>query len=144
MKEKVDIYFEFIGVEQPAYFDIDIATNGICNVIKKEGGTPGYISYIFVDDAYLLQLNRDYLKHDEYTDIITFNYNEELGNISADIYISLTRVEENALLYGGTVKEECYRVMIHGILHLFGYNDHSDMEKKNMRIREEQYLALFR
>lgn len=98
------------------------------------------ISFIFCSDDYLLDLNRNFLSHDYYTDVITFD-NSEQFSFSGDIFISLDRVRENALVFNQTFIDELHRVMIHGILHLVGYDDISDLEQSIMRDKEDYYLA---
>lgn len=101
------------------------------------------INYILCSDEYLLQVNRDYLNHDYYTDIITFNNSEPQGDLlEADIFISVDRVADNAREMGVTHQEEFSRVLIHGILHLAGYNDKTDEEQAIMTSMEDKYLAL--
>jgi probable rRNA maturation factor len=100
----------------------------------------GNISIIFCSDEYLLNINREYLEHDYYTDIITFDASEEEEQISGDIFISVGRVKENAEGLGVSFTEEMHRVIIHGILHLCGFADKSDQEAKSMRSREEACL----
>jgi rRNA maturation RNase YbeY len=99
------------------------------DVIKKEKRTVGDITYIFCDDDYLLERNKEFLDHNTLTDIITFNYCID-NNISSDIMISIDRVKENSTTFENSFNEELKRVMIHGILHLIGYNDKSDKEKE--------------
>lgn len=101
----------------------------------------GEISVILLSDEDLLKINIDYLNHDYYTDIITFDYSEGC-KISGDLYISVDRVKENAQKYGYRFEEELKRVIIHGILHLCGYNDKSRKEQHEMRKKEDYYLAL--
>lgn len=110
-------------------------------VIRKEGKVPGDISYIFCDDDYMLERNQNFLNHDTYTDIITFD--ECIGDIIAgSILISLNRVEENAQLFNKIFENELLRVVVHGTLHLCGYKDKSDEEAKTMRQKEDESLAL--
>lgn len=110
-------------------------------VIRKEGKVPGDISYIFCDDDYMLERNQNFLNHDTYTDIITFD--ECVGNIVAgSILISLDRVAENAKLFNKTFENEFLRVVVHGTLHLCGYKDKTDEEAKTMRQKEDESLAL--
>ena len=111
-------------------------------VIRREGLTPGDISYLFCDDAFLLERNIQYLNHDTYTDIITFD--RCVGElVSGDIMISLERVGENAQKFGDTFDEELLRVIVHGTLHLCGYKDKSDEEAAIMRRKEQESIALF-
>lgn len=119
--------------------DTDRLSSWINNVIDKEGFTCGEINYIFCNDNYLHKLNVQFLDHDTLTDIISFDYT--MGNlISGDIYISITRVAENAQLFQTTFENELFRVMIHGILHYCGYKDKSTSEKTEMRAKEDEHL----
>ncbi|MBK8805126.1 MAG: rRNA maturation RNase YbeY [Bacteroidales bacterium] len=97
-----------------------------------------YINIIFCSDEYLLNINKEYLSHDYFTDIITFDYSET--TISSDIFISLDRIKENSNELKISYKSELYRVIIHGVLHLVGYDDTSDIEKKEMTSMEDFYL----
>lgn len=110
----------------------------IRNTIKLYGKKEGNINYIFCSDEYILDINKKYLEHDYFTDIITFNYCED-DTINGDIYISLERVEENSVLYG-TQDDEIYRVIIHGILHLCGFEDNTPEEIDEMRRMEDEAL----
>jgi rRNA maturation RNase YbeY len=105
---------------------------------------PWYINFIFCSDEYLSELNKTYLKHDGLTDILTFPFAEEPETISGDIYISVDRVKENAENFGEQMEQELRRVMIHGILHLMGYKDKTEDEKKRMRKKENHYLKKFK
>lgn len=110
-------------------------------VIRKEGKFTGDISYVFCDDAYMIQQNNAFLQHDTYTDIITFD--ECVGDvISGSILISADRVAENASKFGKTFENELLRVVVHGTLHLCGYKDKSESEAKLMRQKEDESLAL--
>lgn len=108
-------------------------------VIKKEGFVPGNISIIFTNDDYLLDINRKYLGKDYYTDVIGFNYSSG-DTISGDIVISIDRVRENSVTYSTVLKDEIDRVIIHGVLHLVGYDDSNDHERLIMRDKEDHYL----
>lgn len=114
----------------------------IFDLIKKESKTCGDISFIFCSDQYLLPLNKKYLKHDYYTDVITFNYCEN-DIISGDIFISAERIRDNYIKHNTEFFNELYRVMFHGILHLIGYNDKTADEKKLMKEKEDFYLNEF-
>lgn len=109
------------------------------HIILSEGKKMGDINYIFCDDEYLLKINQDYLQHDYYTDIITFDYVKG-KKISGDIFVSVTRVSENAPLLSKSFEEELHRVMAHGVLHLCGYKDKTETEIKEMRSKEDFYL----
>ncbi len=113
--------------------------NKIEFLISNENKIDGELSFIFCSDNYLLGINKNYLKHDFYTDVITFDYCEN-DIISGDIFISIERIKENAKTFNTTFENELYRVMIHGILHLVGYNDKTDKEQKQMREKENFYL----
>ena len=108
-------------------------------VIESEGAITGELSIVFSSDNYLLSMNRDYLHHDYYTDVITFDYSEN-KIISGDIFISVERVIENACLFEVSVSEELDRVILHGVLHLLGYNDSNDLDVSIMRSKEAHYL----
>ncbi|RTE54846.1 rRNA maturation RNase YbeY [Arenibacter aquaticus] len=114
----------------------------IGRIIVSEGDVLGKLDYIFCDDEYLLGINRQYLNHDTYTDIITFPY-EEVGGISGDIFISIDRVRENAKEYRVDFETELKRVMAHGVLHLLGYGDKSEEEAVLMRSKENEKIKLF-
>jgi len=106
--------------------------------LEKEVGT---INYIFCDDDYLLEINKEYLSHNTYTDIISFDYSDK-NKLSGDIYISIERVKENATSYATSFENELSRVLIHGILHFAGFKDKSKIEKSVMREQEDYYLSL--
>lgn len=113
----------------------------IKQVIEAKGKKTGNITYIFCDDEYLLEVNKQYLQHDYYTDVITFDYVEN-DLISGDIFISTDRVRENALAFGSSETEELHRVIIHGALHLLGLKDKSEKEASQMRQAENEALKL--
>ncbi|MDO6491379.1 MULTISPECIES: rRNA maturation RNase YbeY [unclassified Cellulophaga] len=114
----------------------------INRIIASEEHLVGDINYIFCDDAYLLNINQQYLDHDTYTDIITFDYTDGKV-ISSDIYISVERVKENAVDFKVDFDVEMLRVMAHGVLHLAGYKDKSTEEAALMRSKEEEKIKLF-
>jgi metalloprotein, YbeY/UPF0054 family len=113
--------------------------NWIKTVIKKYDKQVGEISYLFCNDEKILEINRHYLQHDYYTDIITFDYSEG-DKISGDIFVSLDTVRSNSQKYQTDFQEELYRVIIHGVLHLCGINDTSEGERKEMREAEDKAL----
>ena len=119
----------------------DSISEWLKHAIRLEKKALGEINYIFCDDEYLLKKNQDFLNHDTLTDIITFDYSEE-NKLSADIFISIERVKENALIFAVPFEKELKRVIIHGILHLIGYKDKSEEETKTMRNKENFYLAI--
>jgi probable rRNA maturation factor len=110
--------------------------------ITSSNKITGDINYIFCSDEYLKQINIEYLNHDYYTDIITFNYNEG-EQVSGDIYISLDRVRDNANEFKVNFHTELQRVIIHGILHLVGLDDKDEKEKEEMRKAEDEYMDLY-
>jgi probable rRNA maturation factor len=114
----------------------------IKQVISHEGGELKSIAFIFCSDPYLHQINLQYLKHDTYTDIITFDNSEEHGEIEGDIFISIERIKENSKNLRKSFQEELHRVMIHGVLHLLGYSDKTRNQKAEMRIKEDLCLSL--
>ena len=110
-------------------------------IAVEESHEVGDITFVFCDDNYLLKINKEFLDHDTYTDIITFDYS--IGNeMISEIYVSIDRVKENAKKYKQTFENEIHRVMIHGVLHLCGYNDKLAEEKQIMRDKENHYLSL--
>ena len=110
-------------------------------LVKQELREIGDITFVFCDDNYLHKINLEFLDHDTYTDIITFDYS--VGNeVISEIYISIDRVEENAKKYSQTFENEIHRVMIHGVPHLCGYNDKLAEERQIMRDKENHYLSL--
>ncbi|WP_047095101.1 rRNA maturation RNase YbeY [Chryseobacterium lactis] len=113
------------------------------DLILSEGKKTGEINYIFCDDEYLLKINQDYLQHDYYTDIITFDYVKG-KTISAEIFVSLQRISDNASTLSRDYEDELRRVLAHGILHLIGYKDKTEEEEKEMRRMEDLYLAKYR
>ena len=108
---------------------------------EQEGYAVGELNYIFCSDEHVLQVNRDYLQHDYYTDIITFDQSDEEGKIEGDIFISVERVADNAAELGITADQEMRRVLAHGLLHLCGYGDKTDEEAALMRAKEDEWLS---
>lgn len=133
---KIAFYFEDI---QPLRLKKIVLISHIKYLINSELMIVGDLSIIFCSDDYLLNINKQYLDHDYYTDIITFNYVEN-KTISGDLFISVERITENAANYDTDMEKELLRVIFHGILHLIGYNDKTEEEKKLMREKEEFYL----
>jgi probable rRNA maturation factor len=133
---KINIFFEDID-----NFSVPkkLLKNKIVEIINAEKNEAGEINIIFCSDEYLLEINKKYLNHDYYTDIVTFNYVEE-NVISGDLYISNERVKENALKFEVDFINELYRVVFHGILHLCGYDDGTEVDKKVIRKKENYYL----
>lgn len=117
-----------------------LISSWITNAIIEEEKLLKEISYVFCTDDYLININQKHLNHDTYTDIITFDYTED-GNIISEIYISVDRVRENAKNLGVKTLDETHRVIIHGVLHLCGYNDKSELQAQEMRNKENYYLG---
>jgi len=113
--------------------------NWIRETIKNENRIPGTINIIFTSDKYLLNINNQFLSHNYFTDIVTFNYCEN-ETIIGEIFISKETVLNNSKRFFVSFEDEILRVIIHGVLHLIGYNDHSNEEKKIMREKENEYL----
>lgn len=135
----IEFFFEDI---KPFKTTFDDLKNHINYLIENELKQTGDISVIFCSDQYLLKINEQYLAHDYYTDIITFNYVEGTV-ISGDLFISADRVKENAGIYNAGFLQELYRVVFHGVLHLIGLNDETPEEKEIMREKENFYLDKF-
>lgn len=121
---------------------LDDYTDWVYRVLDSEKANSGTINFIFCDDDYLLNINQRFLDHDTYTDIITFDYSEK-NVISGDIFISIDRVKENAVRFGQKFTDELLRVMAHGLLHLLGYNDKTEKEIREMRLKEEDKIKMF-
>ena len=128
-----DITFRLEGIKEKRAW--------LIRSIESEGKNAGEINFIFCNDDYLHQMNREYLNHDTLTDVITFDYTEG-DMLSGDIFISIPRVKENAALYSLSFRDELNRVMMHGILHLCGYKDKTAREEKQMRGKEDEKLRL--
>jgi probable rRNA maturation factor len=114
----------------------------IAFLFRSEGKAPGNIQFVFCSDEYLLTINKQFLQHDYYTDIITFDLGGE-ENVDAEIYISVDRVRENAAGFGENTSREMLRVIFHGALHLCGYGDKTKSEITLMRLKESEYLKKF-
>ena len=140
MESAPSVLFHFeeidLKIENPSAL-----TQWIKDSIESENKELGSINYIFCSDQYLLKMNQDYLDHDTFTDIITFNYVEE-NIISGDLFISIERVKENSLTMELPFIAELKRVMIHGVLHLMGYDDKTPSETAQIRAKEDFYLTL--
>lgn len=114
----------------------------IKDVVILESSSIDCINFIFCSDKYLHATNVQYLNHDTYTDVITFDYSKNGSFLLSDIFISIERVEENAVQYNQTFMSELCTVMIHGVLHLLGYTDETDINKSIMRQLEKKYTSL--
>ncbi len=142
MANPSSIHFFYLGV----HFGLESRTRlkkYIIRQVEKESRKLKSLNYIFCSDKKLLEMNRQYLKHDYYTDIITFEYSENSREIVGEIYISVDRVRENAKILRTTFKEEIHRVIFHGILHLLGFKDKTSSQKRNIRKLEDQWLKKY-
>ncbi len=120
-------------------------TRWLNDVARAEQTKIADLSYIFCSDYYLLTINQQYLNHDYFTDVITFDHREQPTElIAGDIFISFDRVSDNSVQLLVPVADELHRVMVHGLLHLLGYGDSSTEEQLNMRHLEDKYLEVFR
>ena len=115
----------------------------IARLCKTEKQVAGEISFVFCSDAYLLNINRQFLKHDTFTDIISFDYTEPEQPLKGEIYISVDRIKENALKLGVSFSQEIHRVIFHGVLHLCGYKDKLKADKVLMTAKEDFYLRAY-
>ncbi len=136
----IRFFYENITFEVPQPQKIRI---WIKKIIQSEKYEVGEMNFIFCDDQYLHQINMEYLQHDTYTDIITFDQSESETIIDSDIYISIERVKENADNQGVMFENELKRVMIHGVWHILGFGDKSEEEAKIMRVKEDESLEQF-
>ena len=117
-------------------------TRWLKSVITFEFRLLGNINFVFCNDAYLHKINVEYLNHDTFTDIITFDNSDDFSTIEGDIYISIERITDNARKFSRPFDEELHRVLVHGILHLVGYSDKTPLLKSHMRKKEDEYLSL--
>lgn len=140
--QRSNIQFHYL-VPVSAFKERQATKRFIIDFLQKEGKTVGHINYIFCDDKYLLRINQQYLNHNTYTDIITFELNEKAAPVLSDVYISVERVRDNARSLSIPFKKELLRVIFHGALHLAGYKDKSPSEQVTMRERENFYLTKF-
>lgn len=136
-KSKVCFFFEkkFSGLNNRTKLKTFIE-----NLFQREGKSLLNINYIFCSDKRLLKINRQYLNHDYYTDIITFDLSKN-ESTEAEVYISIDRVRDNAHQIGTSILQELHRVILHGALHLCGYSDRNEREKSKMRSKEDEYLS---
>ena len=120
----------------------DEVRNWLCKVVEKENCVVENLNYIFCSDDFLHKMNRRYLHHDTFTDVIAFDLSEREKCLEGDIYISVQRVSENSIIFGVPFQEELARVIVHGTLHLLGYKDNSTVKKKVLRDKEDQALSM--
>lgn len=134
----IQIFFENTNFK----FSKHALKNIIKHIIINEGKKLKSISIIICNNDYILDINKRFLKHNYYTDIITFNYCEK-NLISGDLFISIEMIEHNSKKFKVSIEEEFHRIVIHGILHLLDYNDKTDEDIKIIRTKEDEYLKLF-
>ena len=137
------IIFTSIDIILPQNIDFGKLESWIEGVIIEEGKTLGEINYVFCNDDYLHKINLDFLQHDTFTDIITFPTTDDKEIISSEIFISLDRVKDNSIVLSTDFKSEFLRVVVHGILHLVGYDDKTKQQAKLMREKENIYINKF-
>jgi rRNA maturation RNase YbeY len=138
---KSSFYFE--ECETPSFFSGNTVNRWLERVVSGYSYKVGSLAFIFCRDDYLLEVNRKYLNHDYYTDVITFDYTEG-KRVAGDIFISLDTVQANAIEFKATYEEELHRVIVHGVLHLMGFKDKSEEEILLMRQSEENALELLK
>lgn len=138
LESNIQYFVEDVDFELPNEKTID---SWIIKTIQSENGKLGFINFIYCSDEYLLGINQQYLNHDTYTDIITFDYSST--QIESDIFISIDRIKENAVERNLDFEIELHRIMIHGVLHLLGYGDKTKEDKELMTEKENAYLAIF-
>ncbi len=137
------ISFHYSGISYAPLHKRLVLREFLLNLFIVEGLNLSSLVYVFTTEEYLLELNKKYLKHDFYTDIITFNLSNVADEIIGEVYISVPRVKENAETHQKLVKDELLRVIIHGALHLCNYKDKKKSEITIMRGKEDEYLRLF-
>jgi rRNA maturation RNase YbeY len=131
-----------LGVKIPSFVSKKDLKEAVKNLALSEGKILKDLSLVFTDDDYLLEVNKQYLNHDYFTDVITFDYSS-FPEVSGDVMISLDRVKDNAQSLDQSFELEFYRVVFHGVLHLCGYKDKSEAEEKEMRAKEDYYINRF-
>ena len=131
-----------LGVKLPSFVSKKDLKNAVKHLVLNEGKQLKDLSLVFTDDDYLLEVNKQYLNHDYFTDVITFDYSA-FPEVSGDVMISLDRVKDNAQSLNQSFELEFYRVVFHGVLHLCGYKDKSDADVIEMRAKEDFYINRF-
>lgn len=136
------IYFIY-NERKPSRIKIKKLKTTITKIFEKANKNIGTVNYIFCSDDCLLNLNKQFLNHDTYTDIITFDLSDSKSTVDAEVYISLDRVKDNSAFLKTTLESETARVILHGALHLCGYKDKTKAAKITMRAKEEEFLRLY-
>ncbi len=137
------ITFNYLDVPSTSFQNKTKLKVELISLFKKEKTALAFLNYVFCKDDYLLQMNKQFLNHNSFTDIITFNLADKHFPVIGDIYISIERVRDNAQIHQTAFKEEIHRVIFHGALHLCGYKDKSTNDIKKMRNAEDMYLKLY-
>ena len=135
------INFHYVDIKSK-FVDRKNFSDFLCKIFDYEWQTLEKVDVLFCSDIYLLDLNKKFLRHDFFTDTITFNYNLDGNPVIGEVYISLDRIKDNAIVYKTNYQEELKRVIIHGVLHLCGYSD-KKKHKKVMTIKQEDYLKFY-
>ncbi len=138
------ITFTTIDIDLPIKVDFNKIRNWLVGLINEEGKTLGEINYVFCNDSYLHKINLEFLQHDTLTDIITFPTTNDSEIISSDLFISVDRIMENSELLKLDLNSEFLRVIVHGILHLLGYDDKTEKQILLMREKENTYISKFK
>jgi len=115
----------------------------IADIINAEGKQAENLSFVFCSDQYILDINKSFLQHDYYTDIISFTLSDARVPIIGELYVSIETVISNSILFNSSINQELHRVIFHGVLHLSGYGDKTKSQKKIMRQKEDEYLLLY-
>lgn len=138
-----ELFFFNEECDIPTFFSEERVNQWLRLVANHYSLELGTISFIFCTDSYILDINKKYLNHDYYTDVITFDYREG-KTLSGDVFISLDTVRSNALDFNTTFEDELHRVIVHSVLHLMGFKDKSDEESRGMRLNEDHCLELLK
>jgi probable rRNA maturation factor len=137
------ITFNYLDVSSTSFQNKTKLKALLTSLFKKEKTIFNSLNYVFCTDAYLLGINKQFLNHNYFTDIITFNLAEPNQPVQGEIYISIDRIKDNAKTHQATFKEELHRVIFHGALHLCGYKDKSPRDIAEMRKKEDTYLGIY-
>lgn len=136
------VFFYFKDIQAPLHRRRKLGAF-LQRVFSENGLTLDRLEYVFCTDEFLLSINQQFLSHDTYTDIVTFDLSDRPGRTSAEIYISIERVRENAVKFGAGFEEELHRVIFHGVLHLCGFGDKTATQKKQMRQKENELIERY-
>lgn len=139
MQGSIEFFYEEVEYR---FKNLSKSTKWIKSIIQSEGFQLKHLNYILCSDTYLHDINKEYLDHDTYTDILTFNQSDDPALIESDIYISIDRILDNSENNNEPFEKELHRVMIHGVLHLIGFNDKTPEQKMLMRKKEDTCLSL--